>query len=66
MKGSSYIILPKELDHPKKVGLIYIQNINDNECFKLCLVRYLNPADHNPARIREVDKDFAKNVILKT
>ena len=29
---SSYIILPKELDHPKK-GLINIQNINGNECF---------------------------------
>ena len=24
---------PKELDHPKK-GLINIQNIDDNECFK--------------------------------
>ena len=31
--GSSYIKLPKELDHPRK-GLINIQNIDDNECFK--------------------------------
>ena len=30
---SSYIKLPKELDHPRK-GLINIQNIVDNECFK--------------------------------
>ena len=35
--GSSYIKLPKKLDHPRK-GLINIQNINDNECFKGCLV----------------------------
>ena len=42
--------LPKELDHPKK-ELIYIQNIDDSECFKLCLVRYLSPADHHLARI---------------
>ena len=35
--GSSYIKLHKELDHPRK-GLINIQNIDDNECFKLILV----------------------------
>ena len=29
--GSSYIQLPKELDHPRK-GFINIQNIGDNEC----------------------------------
>ena len=38
LAGSSYIKLPKELDHPRK-GLINIQNIDDNECFKLCLAR---------------------------
>ena len=32
---SSYIKLPKELDHPRK-GLIKIQNIDDIECFKWC------------------------------
>ena len=48
LAGSSCIKLQKELDHPKK-GMINIQNTDDNECFKLCLVRYLNPAD--PARI---------------
>ena len=50
LAGSSYIKLPKELDHPRK-ELINIQNADDNECFTCCLVRYLNPADHNPARI---------------
>ena len=59
LAGSSYIKLLKELAHPRK-GLINIQNIDDNECFKWCLVRYLNPADHHPARITKFDKDFAK------
>ena len=62
--GSSYIKLPKELDHLRK-GLIIIQNTDDNECFKWCLVRYLNPADHNPRRITKGDKDFAKRLDFK-
>ena len=37
-----------------------IQKIDDNECFKWSLVRYLNPADHHPA-----DKDFAKKLDFK-
>ena len=62
--GSNYIELPKELDHPKK-GLINIQNIDDNECFKWCLVRYLNSADHHPPRITAAGKDFAKKLDFK-
>ena len=31
--GSSYTQLPEELDHQRK-GLINIQNIDDNKCFK--------------------------------
>ena len=38
LPGSSYIKLPKELDHPRK-GLINVQNIDDNECCKWCLVK---------------------------
>ena len=45
--------------------MINIQNIDDNECFKWCLVRYLNPADHHPARITKTDKDFVKRLHLK-
>ena len=37
-----------------------IQNIDDNECFKWCLVKYLHPADHHPARITKADKNVAK------
>ena len=44
--GKSYIKLSKEFDQPRK-RLINIQNIDDNECFKWYLIRYLNPADHN-------------------
>ena len=40
--------------------MINIQNIVDNECFKRCLIKYLNPADHHPARIIKADKDFFK------
>ena len=54
-----YIKLPKELDQPRR-GLINIEKFDDNECFKWCLVRYLKPADHQPARITEADKDFAR------
>ena len=36
--GSKYVKLPKKLDHPKE-GLVNIQNINNNECFKWYLVR---------------------------
>ena len=32
LAGSKYIKLPKELDHPK-IGLIIIQNIDNNEYF---------------------------------
>ena len=33
LAGSSYIKLPKELNHQRK-GLINIQITNDHECFK--------------------------------
>ena len=58
LAGSSYIKLPKELNHPRK-RLINIENIDENECFKSCWVRYLNPADHHPVRVTKADKDFA-------
>ena len=58
---NSYIKLPKELDHPR-TGSINVQNIDDNECFKWSLVKYLYPADCNPARITKADKDFVKKL----
>ena len=59
LAGSSYIKLPKELDHPRK-GLINVQNVDNNGCFRWCLVRYLHPADHYLARTTTADKEFAK------
>ena len=56
--------LSKKLDHPRK-RLVNIQNNDDNECFKWCLVRYLNPVDHNPARVTKADKDFVKKLDFK-
>ena len=56
--------MPEELDHPIK-ELINIQNIDDNEWFKWCLVRYLNPVDYNQRRITKADKDFAKRLDFK-
>ena len=62
LAGSSYIKLSKELDHPRK-RLIDIQSIDDNEYVKCCLVRYLNPADHHPARITKLTKILPKSFI---
>ena len=45
--------------------MINIQNIDDNECFKWCLVRYLNPADHHPARTAKADEYVAKTLDFK-
>ena len=65
LAGSSFIRLPKELEHPK-IELINIQNTDDNECCKWSLVRYLNPADHHLARIKKAVRNFAKSLILET
>ena len=64
LAGSSYIKLLKELDHPRK-GLINIQNIDDNECFKWSIAKYLNPANHHQARITKADKDLPKKLDFK-
>ena len=56
MKGSSYIRLPSELRNSAK-GLINIKN-EDNECFRWCHIRHLNPQDKNPQRIKKTDKQY--------
>ena len=52
--GSSYIQLPKELQNRMK-GLINIKN-EDNECFRWCHIRHLNPQDNDSQRIKKPDK----------
>ena len=56
LNGSSYIELPTELKNPAK-GLINIKN-KDNECFKWCHIRHLNPQRKNPQRIKKDDKQY--------
>ena len=54
LHGSSYIELPTEHRNPKK-GLINIKN-KDDECFRWCHIRHLNPQEKNPQRIKKEDK----------
>ena len=60
MKCSSYIKLPQELRNGKK-GLINMKN-EDNECFRWCHIRHLNPQDKDPQRIKKSDKEYVKNL----
>ena len=54
MNGSSYIELPTELRNSKK-GLINMKN-KDEECFRWCHIRHLNPQIKYPERIKKEDK----------
>ena len=54
--GSSYFPLPPELNNSMK-GLINIKN-KDDECFKWCHVRFINPINIHPERINKKDKEI--------
>ena len=56
LKGSSYIELPQELQNSAK-GLINLKN-KDNECFRWCHIRHLNPQDKDSQRIKKTDKKY--------
>ena len=58
--GSSHICLSPELNNPKN-GLINIKN-KDDECFKWCHIRSINPQDKHPERIKKQDKEIAKTL----
>ena len=45
-------------------GLINTQNKN-NKCFRWSLVRCLNPVNRNPAKVRNVDRKFVKQLNFK-
>ena len=51
LSGSSYIKLPKVLADKK--AIINMEN-DDNECFKWCITRALNPVKKNPKRITSI------------
>ena len=57
LAGKSYIFLPPELNNPKK-SLINLKN-KDNECFKWCHIRFINPTNSHPERINKQDKKIA-------
>ena len=54
LHGSSYIELPTELRNSKK-GLINMKN-KDEECFRWCHIRHLNPQIKYPEKIKKEDK----------
>ena len=60
LKGSSYIKLPQELRNSTK-GLINMKN-KDNECFRWCHIRHLNPQDKDPQRIKKTDKQYIEKL----
>ena len=60
LRGNSYIPSPKELRHHNK-GLINLKNI-DNECFRWCHNRHLNPRKKNPQRITKEDRESVKGL----
>ena len=60
LKGSSYIELPTELKNPAK-GLINLKN-EDNECFRWCHIRYLNPQKKYPQRIKKDDRQYIEKL----
>ena len=60
MKGSSYIQLPYELRNSSK-GLINMKN-EDNECFRWCHIRHLNPQEKYPQRIKKTDKQYVEKL----
>ena len=64
LAGSAYIKLPKKINHQRK-GLVNVQNIDDNECFKWTITKYLNPANYHPAKLTKTDKDFAEKLDFK-
>ena len=64
LAGSSYIKLHKVSNHSKK-GLINNQNIDENECFKRCLVRYLHPQIIIQQESEKSTKILQDNLILK-
>ena len=60
LAGSSCIPLPPKLNNPKK-DLINIEN-KDDECFKWCHIRFINPTNSHPERINKQDKKVASTL----
>ena len=63
--NSKVEIIINESDIDDVFQSIIVQNIDENECFKWSIVKYLNPADCNPERITKAHKEFAKKLGFK-
>ena len=63
LSGSSYMDLPVELRSPRK-GLINIKN-KDQKCFLWCHVRHINLSKQHPERIRKVDKNLLRILVIQ-
>ena len=59
IRGSTFIPLPAKIKNKKVV--IHIKN-EDNQCFKWCIARALNPVDKNPNRITKELIEQSKSV----
>jgi hypothetical protein len=62
--GSSFIELPAPLKSDKN-GLINIENMDDNECFRWCHVRHLKPKKQKANKITKPDRKFAETLNYK-
>ena len=62
--GSSFIELPAPLKSDKN-GLINIENMDDNECFRWCHVRHLKPKKQKANKITKPDRKFAETLDYK-
>ena len=64
LEGSSFIELPSSLKS-KMNGLINIENRDDNECFRWCHVRHLEPKDQRVSKITSSDRKAAATLNYK-
>jgi hypothetical protein len=60
LSGKSYMKLDESLQHPMH-GLIILKN-KDNECFRWCHIRHLNPQDKDPQRIKKADRKMVEKL----
>ena len=60
LKGNSYIKLPTELENKKVI--VNMKNTKDDDCFKWCVTRSLNPVGHNAERITKDLRRQAKDL----
>ena len=60
LKAKSYIPLSEELRNSRK-GLINLQN-RDDQCFRWCHIRHLNPLKIHPERITGEDRAYVKKL----